>query len=385
MQVNKIHFINIYLMIVLLAASCSNSDKTFMGMLYQLADIKEENREKIIQSWIKKQENFPIIENDKVYYIYKNEKDIPVFLTGDMNNWIPDSNQLMRIIGTSYYYFEQSYPGDARLEYKFIVEGKYLLDPLNEKTSSGGFGNNSLLLMPEYQFPTEVLLNRFQTYTTLDTILFKSKNSAESRKVFVFKHADAGQGSALIIFNDGGDYLSFAQTNIVLDNLIEQKNIPACFAIFVNPQNRMKELWFDDEYLRMLFKEIIPEIVQQYDLGKDNKVYFGGASLGGLTSFYALKKYSSMLDGVFGQSPSFWVDSLKIISELSEINLSEKKLYYDFGLFEEDSFDSSTVQFFEKKTEYFKIRKYSEGHAWGNWKGHLDNALIYLLNERTGS
>ena len=217
----------------------------------------------------------------------------------------------------------------------------------------------------------------------MDTLIFASKILSNKRTLFVYRHSDAENNSPLIVFNDGGEYLSLAQTNVVLDNLIEQKKIPPCYAVFVNPQNRMKEYWLNDDYLRMLFEEIIPQIKKSYNIKTDAKIFMGGVSLGGLISFYALKNYSSALDGVFGQSPSFWVDSLQIMRELESVDLSNKKLFYDYGVFEEDSFTPVMNIFLEQKTTSFQVEKYNEGHAWGNWKGHLDNALIYLMNERT--
>ncbi len=380
-QVIKIFSVISVFIVSLFHFSCNNSDSTFIELLYTMAEIEEGSREEVIQSWLTKHEEFPLIENDKVYYIYQKKEDTQVFLTGDMNKWSPNRDQFMRIVGTSYYYIEQSYPSDARVEYKFIVDGKYILDPFNKKTSAGGFGSNSLLLMPAYSFPTEVLSNRFQNYTTFDTITFNSKIMPK-RTLFVYKHPKVEADAPLIIFNDGGEYISLALANIVLDNLIEQKRIPASYAIFVNPGNRMKEYWLNDDYLKMLFEELLPELKENYNIGSSSKIFIGGASLGGLISFYALKNYSDLLTGVFGQSPSFWVDSLQIMRELEDVDLSDKKLIYDYGLFEEDSFDPKINNFLKQKTSSLIVNKYSEGHAWGNWKGHLDEVLIYLLNER---
>ncbi len=380
MQIISIKFIISCLSLIFLLSGCQSSEDSFLALLYRLGDLPEAKRESELQSWLNKQTAKPVVEGGKVYFIYQNKKDIPVYLTGDMNHWAQNESQMLRIIGTSYYYLEKTFSSDARLEYKFIVDKKYILDPLNEKTTRGGLGENSLLLMPDYQFPVEILARRFQNYTALDTILFGGKSKKDQRLVVLYKHPSVSVSSPLIIFNDGGDYLSFAQANIILDNLIEEKKIPACYALFINPINRMKEYWLNDAYLEIVFKEIVPLAQKKFKINDKSKTFFGGASLGGLTAFYALKDYSNQLEGVFGQSPSFWVDSSKITTELKRVNLSEKKLFFDYGLFEKNSFDSSLIKYFKEKAVIVRIDKHNEGHAWGNWQAHLDNALVFLLN-----
>ena len=75
MQVIKFHIVKAILVILFLFSGCGNSEKSFVDLLYQLAEIKEEDREEVIQSRLEKKEQFPIIENDKVYFIYQNKKN----------------------------------------------------------------------------------------------------------------------------------------------------------------------------------------------------------------------------------------------------------------------------------------------------------------------
>ena len=107
MQINNFVFRNLILLSALMLLGCSSSDNSFVGILYQLAEINEENRESFFQSWLEGQENLPVIENNSVYFIYQNEKDMQVFVTGDMNKWAKDKNQMLRIIGTSYYFLSK--------------------------------------------------------------------------------------------------------------------------------------------------------------------------------------------------------------------------------------------------------------------------------------
>lgn len=362
--------------------SCAESDKKLKTFLYELADVPEPNRQSFMDKWMNEIQEFPIVEDSLVYFIYRNEKEIPVFLTGDMNSWQRNTLPFLRIIGTDYYYCEYHFPDDARVEYKFIVAGQYINDPFNEKRSSGGFGENSLLMMPAYKFPAEILAKRSVIYTTLDSAVFQHKKTSANYRFFYYSHDSATASSPLIVFNDGSDYINFAQAPVILDNLIRDKKIPVVNALFIDPADRMKEYWMDENFAILLFSEILPFVKKEYRINPEN-TYLGGVSLGAVASYYALKNHRSELAGVFSQSGAFWVDSLRILDELEDVNFSDIKLYYSYGSFEnQDSVHHRLNTFLTQKAAQFSWDRFHEGHAWGNWKGHLDKALIYVLNKR---
>lgn len=378
----KRSFFIVLILLFSLLQGCTESDANFRNFLYSLSEVDEEERQEKMDAWISGVSEFPLLEDTTVIFIYQNRKEVPIFLTGDMNYWGKDTLPFFNIIGTDYYYCEYSLPEDARVEYKFNVNGNYVNDPLNNRRAAGAFGENSLLLMPAYEYPSETLIKRTVVYTKADTLNFKSNILKNERRVFFYRNADSDNKAPLIIFNDGSDYLLYGQATTILDNLISSEKIPACNAVFVDPVNRMKEYWMSDAYVEMLFTELLSFIKEKYQ-ADPQEIYMGGASLGGLISFYALKSYASRLDGVFSQSGSFWVDSLRIIDELQNADFSTVKIYYDYGSLEsKGSAHSELNDFLHEKSARFSWEKVNEGHSWGNWKGHLDNALIYIMNER---
>ncbi|MCB9057787.1 MAG: hypothetical protein H6627_04425 [Calditrichae bacterium] len=380
MQLIKIFTISLSFLIML--SSCNETDKNFKTFLFELADVPEQNRQAVLDTWMNKVYEFPIVEDTLVYFIYRNEKDMPVFLTGDMNSWQKGILPLLRIIGTDYYYCEYHFPLDARVEYKFIAGDQFVNDPYNERRSGGGYGENSLLMMPDYEFPSEILAKRSVIYTKLDTAAFRQNKTSASYPFYFYRHDSSSNTSPLVVFTDGSDYINFAQAPTILDNLIRDNKIPAINALFVDPKDRMKEYWMDESFTTLLIEEILPFVRKEYQINPDN-TYLGGVSLGGLFSLYALKNYSSELAGVFSQSGAIWVDSLRILDELKNADFSNVKLYYSYGSFEnQDSVHHRLNTFLTKKSARFSWDLFHEGHAWGSWKGHLDNALIYLLNKR---
>ena len=102
----------------------------------------------------------PLIENDtEVFFIYKGEVMNPK-IAGDFTGWAP-SLSFTSVAGTDFFYYSTHFQSNARVEYKFVVNGNWILDPKNPKTFKGGMGINSELRMPGYTIPPEYILLSF--------------------------------------------------------------------------------------------------------------------------------------------------------------------------------------------------------------------------------
>ena len=60
----------------------------------------------------------------------------------------------------SIFYLRRTFESDARLDYRFVVNGKGKLDPLNPRTivSGAGEGDASELVMPNHHIPEEIVV-----------------------------------------------------------------------------------------------------------------------------------------------------------------------------------------------------------------------------------
>ncbi len=359
--------------------SCSKADP-FTELLARVEGAPAGQKESVVKAFLQRQKQIPLINDTTVIFILHNSAQKQPFLTGDMANWRKDSLPMQRIKGTDYWYRTVHFPADARIEYKFVAGGKFLPDSLNELTSEGGFGANSVLLMPDYTFPQEILFKREHAVSALDTLTFVSKKRHNRRAVFVYRHPKATAHSPLLLFHDGADYLKFAKAQIILDNLIADSAIPAVNAVFVNPRNRTKEYWLNEAFLDMTFNELLPFIRQKYGWRKAAPLYMGGASLGGEISLLALKNYQRRLAGVFSQSGALWIEKNTILKIIAALPGIQPKLYFDYGTFENQRSTHARLQkILTEKKAHYKINRWHDGHNWGNWRGHLKHALKYLL------
>jgi enterochelin esterase family protein len=121
--------------------------------------------------------------------------------------------------------------------------------------------------------------------------------------IYVPKQYDPAKPAALMIFQDGGGYVSTNgsyRVPTVFDNLIAKKEMPVTIGIFVNPgvvpsteqgkkdrSNRSFEYdSLGDAYAKFLLSELLPEVAKKYQMTTDPDLRaIGGASSGGICAF----------------------------------------------------------------------------------------------------
>ncbi|HEY7309666.1 MAG TPA: alpha/beta hydrolase-fold protein [Gemmataceae bacterium] len=121
--------------------------------------------------------------------------------------------------------------------------------------------------------------------------------------IYVPAQYDAKQPACVMVFQDGGGYVSPTgqfRVPIVFDNLIHKKEMPVTIGLFINPgtipaaeegakgrSNRSFEYdSLSDQYARFLEKEMLPEVAKSYSLRTDaDSRAICGISSGGICAF----------------------------------------------------------------------------------------------------
>jgi len=89
------------------------------------------------------------IKNNSYIFYYKNEKVKWVNLVGEFNNWNPYSHPLKKT-KSGFWEVEVDIP-PGKYAYRFIIDGRYIKDPLGTKITFDKFNNEySLLELPLY-------------------------------------------------------------------------------------------------------------------------------------------------------------------------------------------------------------------------------------------
>jgi enterochelin esterase-like enzyme len=119
--------------------------------------------------------------------------------------------------------------------------------------------------------------------------------------VYVPKQYDGSKPAALMVFQDGGNYLKEANgITVAMDNLIHRKEMPVTIGLFISPGKKtsaattqeakqQRSIEYDtlsDAYARFVIEEMIPQLKEQYTITDDpaGRAICGHSS-GGICAF----------------------------------------------------------------------------------------------------
>ena len=364
--------------------------QAFQDFLTHLNSLPESGRQAVVDSFMNSGHAIPYTESDSlVHFIYQGSAS-NIKIAGDATAWNPQLN-LIHVNGTDFWYFTAIYPSDARLDYKFVLNGSsWILDPKNPYTCSGGFGPNSELRMPAYVVPPEISYYSNIPHGTIKDTTFHSTALGNTRPVKVYLPPDYDSGDKIypvILFHDGLEYLSLAKANNILDYLIAQHMITPVVGLFVPPVDRSAEYAGSkkDQFTRFIVEELMPVMEQKYRISHDpHQRALLGASDGGNISLYTGVKHPEQFGKIAAHSSN-------VIPAISNTLQGSEKLdldfYLDIGTYDIEELIplvNNLKDILESKSYPTHFYQWNEGHSWGNWKGHLRLPLMQFFPYTSG-
>jgi len=311
---------------------------------------------------------------------YESRTAKAVALAGDVNQWSPAP---MTKAGGEWS-ARLTVPNDGRFEYKFVVDGKWILDPANPKRCDNGLGGeNSAWEGPMYhRTPYPDAAPRHP--------LARKELSAGGRK-FVVYAPESSAGLPIMLYADGETYDRLGHIANVYENLTESGRIHPVVLVLVPPANRMAEYGSGyAAYADLLFKHILPAVRKSTGAsGRAPDLYLGGSSLGGVIALRLAEAYPNQISGgIQSQSGAFqyapagaaW-QSLTTRQALGKIPKSTK-LWFDWGTLEGD-LTKSNEALTEVLREMHRVhgsRTTGEGHNWTAWRNRMIFGITYLFS-----
>jgi enterochelin esterase-like enzyme len=372
----------VIVLIALLAFAFGVSAQTFQDFLDRVNSAPDSLRGAIVDSFMNAAGSFPYIEGDTLtHFIYRgaaNSATVP----GDANNWNTAAFVMTQISATDFWYYSHEFEPDARLDYKLFLNGSnWILDPRNPYTCTGGFGPNSELRMPQYVMPPEIAEYPEIPHGMLHDTLFYSTNLHNSRTVRVYTPAGYEESSErypVVLVHDGLEYVTLAKMDNVLDYLIAHERIQPMIAVFVPPVNRTQEYAGNlmDEFTAFVVQELFPWLDARYRTLTDaqNRTTLG-ASNGGNIALWLGIQHPEVFGNIAAQSSN-------VISSISTRLQADPQLalrfYLDVGTYDIPELIPlvhNLVQILQQRDYDYQFCEFHEGHSWGNWRAHIDNAL----------
>ena len=372
-----------------LTAASGQTFSEFIGLLW---GTPEAERQELVEAFMDTCSSFPFIEGDtQCHFIYQGSANT-VTVPGDANGWDPDAFPMQTVVGTDFWFFSQQFESDARLDYKFVLNGSnWILDPLNPYQCWGGFGPNSELRMPDYIPPPEIEYYPEIPHGTLSDSSYYSENLGNSRTVRIYLPPGYDESSDYypsILFHDGLEYVDLAAADNVLDYLIHHQLIEPVIAIFVPPVNRTEEYAgnLQDEFTAFIVEELLPHLDVRYRLETaPGQRAVLGASNGGNISLHLGVAHPEVFGLVAAQSSNV---QTHISNALETGPLLDLDFYLDMGTYDIPyliELVDNLVEILTGQGYPVEYHLYHEGHSWGNWKAHMDDALIRFFSGLAGT
>lgn len=333
----------------------------------------------------------PVIDGNKATFLYWGKPKHKVDLVSELSFWAANRNTLFqKVKNEDLYHLTIDLPDDARLEYKIVVDGNWILDPLNPLKCDNGIGShNSYLVMDKFVKVNEIFPKEGNQKGVIKEFEHIGKAIEGRRMVYVYLPPGYNSEDDIkypsIYVHDGGDYIHRANMVNTLNNLISEGRMKPVIGVFINPINRMTEYMYNVKYSKLIAEEIIPEIDKNFKThaNPENRAILG-ASLGGIISFFTAYKYPDCFKNIAGQSSSFLFLE-KEITRMIENNQREFNVYMDVGIFESLIYPNRRMaQVYRRKGFKFYYQEISEGHTWSNWGNHTKDALLFFWGTENG-
>ena len=332
----------------------------------------------------------PVITGRWVTFVYRGDaRDVE--LVGEMSDWDKRGLKLESLEGAGVKYLSMQFPADARIEYKYMIDGKWELDPLNpNKNDNGVGGENNFFALPEYQ-PSPYTRERSGVKRgRVETFKLATGDGKPERAIRVYLptgYETSNERYPAVYFGDGIEYLDRARAATIADNLIADHRLRPAIIVFTAPIERTKEYWMSDAYVDWLVRELVPAIDSKYrTVAGARSRAIGGASLGGLISAYAAYRHPEIFGNVIGQSAAFQVSGGRIISDYSSHARKAIRWYLETGRYEGLLESNRRMkEVLERKGYRLVYRESNAGHNWTHWADRLADALSYTFpasNER---
>jgi enterochelin esterase family protein len=206
-------------------------------------------------------------------------------------------------------------------------------------------------------------------------------NLGNSRTIRVYlppEYSTSTNRYPMILFHDGLEYVSLASANNVLDCLIHHQRIAPLIAVFVPPVNRTNEYAGSQQnkFTKFIIEEIIPWVDARFrtNAAPEQRAVLG-ASYGGNISLWLGMNHPEIFGNVAAQS-SYIQGS--IVSGFQNNPKRDLKIHMLLGTYDIASLIPMVRNFIpipDAKGYTYQYHEYHEGHSWGFWRAHIDDAL----------
>jgi len=336
----------------------------------------------------------PYAQGGQMAFLFRNTAATSVAFPGDHTGWSSSSSSATatRLGNTDVWIKELAFPTDARIDYKVVANGSWILDPKNPLQMWGGFGPNNELRMPDYQFPQEsVVQPGVPSGTFTPNILTTSSNLGYDVNYRVYTPAGYDQASLnnlpVVYITDGHEFSAdhLGSVVVTLDNLIHTRQVRPTIAVFIDPRDptsgtnkRASEYTGNAAFANFVADELTAEVDAAYrtNPNADGRTILG-TSLGGVNSAYFGLTRSDAFKNIAPLSPSNFTS---IYNQFASAGLqNDLNFFITHGTIGDGSGGPNLFSVLNANGYNVTRTTASEGHSWGNWRAQIGDILTGLV------
>lgn len=366
----------------------------FEDFLRQYEAARPESRREVARSfvdWQQARDGFPIRQADgKVVFLYFGSGDeLDVRLTGDFRAssftdvYWDKIGEPMSNVG-SVFYSRHVFEPDARLDYRFVVDGKDIRDPLNSHSliSGTGGGEVSELVMPRHQ---KSALDEAQTGFPHGT-LHPLEEAWALPKVTVYLPPgyDQSRSYPTIYTADGTAWLDLIRFPEILDRLIAKRAIEPVIAVMIDAgADRSSWYSYNPDYLTYL-RRVVNHVDNLDSTRRQPEARLHvGTSAGGRATMYVglelpeLFKNVSMLSPTL-TGPLYYFEPYFSRRKSPDPNL---RIWMSAGTYEGSIYrDAQTIEAYLRSIDLpIRTVYLHQGHSFGAWRESAAEMLLYFF------
>ena len=288
-------------------------------------------------------------------------------------------------------------PTDVRIEYRIELDRdgrtESILDPLNPRTATNPFGQNSVLEGSAYTAPSW-LASEHRRASPLPELRVASKLLGGRRSVHLYRPpstVDKMELPLLFVF-DGLDYVRHAAIVQCFDSLITDGHVAPFRAVLSNPRRRHIEYVASQAHAACMLEEVLPYVGARVAV---SSIAAMGASLGAVAALNLVMAAPQRFDGAILMSGTF---ARSQHPELDSAMLHEIETFVDrviaapppvsVAIHQSCGRYESLIDWNREVAEHLGAGRPSytyvetwTGHDWGAWRDQMQPGLELLWGQ----
>jgi len=383
-----------FILLLLLLTGCFKADISQSDSFISTFMVTAEHQPSKAVAWadsITGIHTMPFIEGEEVLFLFRGDVESVVW-NGDFNRWGRDvTNEGSRISGSDWWFSTSTFPKDARLDYKIVINGTdWIEDSLNPHRQLGGGGFNSVIKMPEWQ-DLSVEADASQRGTTAAQRSMRSDVLEASVSYIIHKtpNFSENQPFGILVITDGHEYVHPETGNIFsqADYLDQENLIMPLVLIAVDPRDpetgenlRADHYVRKQDYLRFIGDELPNHYAALFEQSTRNAIL--GTSFGGFFATRLSGTNPERFPHAIIQSPAYWPEPEMLDVWRNTTRDDSRRIVLTYGTIHDGAEWSEVFwDILQEKTEQATQIVVNEGHSWGAWRNQIPKALMSVFGE----